>query len=58
MVIGRSVSFSDPTRPLPRVATKHAPKFPPKIVCAFQNPRNIFEKKKFSREKNLDFLAF
>ena len=37
MVIGRSVSFSDPARP---PGGKH-PKIPPS-VHAFQNPRNIF----------------
>ena len=50
MVIGRSVSFSDPGRP------KH-PKIPPppspkkQIVHAFQNPRSIFEEKKLVGEK-------
>ena len=47
IVIGRSVSFSDPARP-PGVAPQ-TPKNPPSpkkyFVCAIQNPRNIFEKK-------------
>ena len=61
MVIGRSVSFSDPARPPGGgVGRPKHPKIPPppprKInfcLHAFQNPRNIFEKKKFSREKKL-----
>ena len=52
MVIGKSVSFSDPARPPGGgvVRPKH-PKIPPplrkknKKLHAFQNPRNIFEKK-------------
>ena len=60
MVIGRSVSFSDPARPPGGgVGRPKHPKIPPpprKInfcLHAFQNPRNIFEKKNFSREKKL-----
>ena len=48
MVIGRSVSFSDPKAP-------QNPPLPKKIVHAFQNPRNIFEKK-ISRGKNFFFF--
>ena len=58
MVIGRSVLFSDPARPPGGgVGRPKHPKIPPpprKInfcLHAFQNPRNIFEKKNFSREK-------
>ena len=55
MVIGRSVSFSDPARPPGGgVGRRKHPPPPRKInfcLHAFQNPRNIFEKKKFSREK-------
>ena len=46
MVIGRSVSFSDPARP-PGGGVgrpKHPQIPPPKKMHAFQNPRNIFEK--------------
>ena len=57
MVIGRSVSFSDPARPPGGgVGRPKHPKIPPpppkkkKFVHAFQNPRNIFEEKKISRE--------
>ena len=63
MVIGRSVLFSDPSRPpVGAWGAPNTPKFPPprKInVClhAFQNPRNIFEKKNFSREKKMKFFA-
>ena len=53
MVIGRSVLFSDPARPPGGgVGRPKHPKIPPpprKInfcLHAFQNPRNIFEKKK------------
>ena len=59
MVIGRSVLFSDPARPPGGgVGRPKHPKIPPprKInfcLHAFQNPRNIFEKKNFSREKKL-----
>ena len=64
MAIGRSVSFSDPARPpgggVGRPQTpQNPPPPPPKInfcLHAFQNPRNIFEKK-FSREKKLKFFA-
>ena len=44
MVIGRSVSFSDPARPPGgECGAPNTPKSPPpQIVCAFQNPRNIF----------------
>ena len=51
MVIWRSVSFSDSARPPGRgVGRPKHPQNPPpppekKIVHAFQNPRNIFEKK-------------
>ena len=49
MVIGRSVSFSDPARPPGggEGRPKHPKIRPPqtKIVHAIQNPRNIFEKK-------------
>ena len=56
MVIGRSVSFSDPARPPGGgVGRPKHPKIPPSekknILHAFQNPRNIFEKQNFSREK-------
>ena len=58
MVIGRSVSFSDPARPPGGgVGRPKHPKIPPplrkikKKLHAFQNPMNIFEKKSFSREK-------
>ena len=59
MVIGRSVSFSDPERPPGGgVGRPKHPKIPPppkkKFVHAFQNPRNIFEKKNFVRKKNLE----
>ena len=43
MVIGRSVSFSDPARP-PDGGV--GPPKHPTILHAFQNPRNIFETKK------------
>ena len=62
MVIGRSVLFSDPARPPGGgVGRPKHPKIPPprKInfcLHAFQNPRNIFEKK-FSREKKTKFFA-
>ena len=56
MVIGRSVSFSDPARPpgggVGRPKHPKIPPPPPRKIN-FQNPRNIFEKKKFSREKKL-----
>ena len=61
MVIGRSVSFSDPARWGRGVP--QTPQNPPpprkKNFClhAFQNPRNIFEEKKFSREKKLFFCV-
>ena len=56
MVIGRSVSFSDPARPLGGgVGRPKHPKIrpppPKKIVHAFQNPRNIFEKKNLVGKK-------
>ena len=57
MVIGRSVSFSDPARPPGGgVGRPKHPKIPPlrKInyfVHAFQNPRNIFETNFCSRFK-------
>ena len=59
--MGRSVPFSDPTRPpvggVGRPPPKKNPPPPPnKIVHAFQNHRNIFKKKKFSREKNLEMF--
>ena len=47
MVIGRSVSFSDPARPPGGgVGRPKHPKIPKKKkkMHAFQNPRNIFEK--------------
>ena len=49
MVIGRSVLFSDPARPPGGGVGR--PKHPK--IHAFQNPRNIFEKTNFSREKKL-----
>ena len=59
MVIGRSVSFSDPARPPGGgVGRPKHPKIPPpprKInfcLHAFQNPRNIFEKKNLVGKKN------
>ena len=56
MVIGRSVSFSDPARP-PGGGVGHPkhPKIPPppeKNVHAFQNPRKIFENKNLVGKKN------
>ena len=56
MVIGRSVSFSDPARPPGGgVGRPKHPKIPPppekKILHAFQNPRNIFEKQNLVGEK-------
>ena len=51
MVIGRSVSFSDPMRPPGEgVGRPKHPQNPPPpeqyfFLHAFQNPRNIFEKK-------------
>ena len=57
MVIGRSVSFSDPARP-PGGGVGHPkhPKIrPPPPMHAFQNPRKIFEKKLVGK-KNLDIL--
>ena len=54
MVIGRSVLFSDPARPPGGgVGRPKHPKIPPPPRNAFQNPRNIFEKKNFNREKKL-----
>ena len=58
MAIGRSVSFSDPARPLGGgVGRPKHPKIPPPpkiIFClhAFQSPRNIFEKKILVGKKN------
>ena len=56
MVIGRSVSFSDPARP------KH-PKIPPPpseiflfFLHAFQNPRNIFDNKILVGKKNSEIF--
>ena len=65
MVIGRSVLFSDPARPPGGgVGRPKHPKIPPppprKInfcLHAFQNPRNIFEKKNLVGKKNPKFLA-
>ena len=61
MVIGRSVSFSEPARPPGGgVGRPKHPKIPPpekKIVHAFQNPRNIFEKTN-SREIFVCLFAF
>ena len=57
MVIGRSVSFSDPARPpgwgrgAPQTPQNPPPPKKKNCLHAFQNPRNIFEQKKFSREK-------
>ena len=56
MVIGRSVSFSDPARPPGGgVGRPKHPKIPPRKInfClhAFQNPRNIFEKKNLVGKK-------
>ena len=60
MVIGRSVSFSDPARPPGGgVGRPKHPKIPPpKKIClhAFQNPRNIFEKKKLVGKKTQKFF--
>ena len=57
MAIGRSVSFSDPARPpgggVGRPKHPKIPPPPPKNLHAFQNPRNIFEKKKFSSEQKI-----
>ena len=51
MVIGRSVSFSDPGCGRGAPQTPQTPQNPPppqkKIVHAFQNTRNIFEEKQF-----------
>ena len=67
MVIGRSVLFSDPARPPGGgVGRPKHPKIPPpprKInfcLHAFQNPRNIFEKKNLVGKKNSEivFLRF
>ena len=61
MVIGRSVSFSDPARPPGGgVGRPKHPKIPPprkNFFClhAFQNPRNIFEKKILVGKKNWYF---
>ena len=58
MVIGRSVSFSDPARPPGGgVGRPKHPKIPPsekKNLHAFQNPMNIFEKKNLVGKKNLE----
>ena len=51
MVIGRSVSFSDP-RGVPQI-----PQNPPPPEMRFQNPRNIFEKKKLVGKKTQKFFA-
>ena len=63
MVIGRSVSFSDPARPQGGgVGRPKHPKIPPpprKInfcLHAFQNPRNIFEKKNLVGKKNSEIF--
>ena len=50
MVIGRSVSFSDPARP-PGGGVGH-PKIPPPPPRK-KNPRNIFETKNLVGKKNL-----
>ena len=62
MVIGRSVSFSDPARPPGGgVGRPKHPKIPPPpknkflFVHAFQKPRNIFEKKNL--KKKLKFFT-
>ena len=57
MVIGRSVSFSDLARPpggAPQKPQNHPPPSEKKIknLHAFQNPRNIFEKKNLVGKKN------
>ena len=65
MVIGRSVLFSDPARPPGGgVGRPKHPKIPPppprKInfcLHAFQNPRNIFEKKYLVLRPQEHFLA-
>ena len=62
MVIGRSVSFSDPARPpggsvwRPKLQTPKSPPPPKNCLHAFQNPRNIFEKKNLVGKKT--FLRF
>ena len=62
MVIGRSVLFSDPARPPGGgVGRPKHPKIPPPrkiIFClhAFQNPRNIFEKKNLVGKKNSEIF--
>ena len=60
MVIGRSVLFSDPARPPGGgVGRPKHPKIPPpRNFClhAFQNPRNIFEKKNLVGKKNSEIF--
>ena len=48
MVIGSSVAFSDPAQPQNPPSQTN--------LCAFQNPRNIFEKKHFSPPPSPNFL--
>ena len=59
MVIGRSVSFSDPARPPGGGVGR--PKIPPPkkifFVCMRFRTPGTFLKKKFSREKKLKFFA-
>ena len=50
MVIGRSVSFSDPAWP------QNPPPPPPEKLHAFQNPRNIFEKNILVGKKNSEII--
>ena len=58
MAIGRSVSFSDPARPPGGgVGRPKHPKIPPPNAHAFQNPRNIFEKKILVGKKTQKFFA-
>ena len=55
MVMGRSVLFSDPVRPPGGgVGRPKHPKIPHTILHAFQNPRNIFEKKHLVGNKNFE----
>ena len=61
MVIGRSVSFSDPARPPGGGVGRPKPPPPPplkknKNLHAFQNPRNIFEKKNLVWETKLKII--
>ena len=63
MVIGRSVSFSDPARPPGGgVGRPKHPKIPPPpknkfLFACVSEPQEHFWKKKFSREKKLKFFA-